>query len=293
MIAEKKVSRTAGFVTFYRACSHKEKNKLLHVSDMYAKQFLSSGGRLALRFCSLVIPIMERSVPGSYEWIIARTLYLDNIMEDARKMNFEQIVILGAGYDSRFLRFGEKLNFIPFFELDSPSTQFRKIKILKEKGIMIPQNMHFIPIDFDRQELDSELMKGDFKKDKKDLFIWEGVTGYLTPEGIDNTLRSIHSISASGSRVALTYIMRNPSTTKNQKLKNREVRSKKWTGRMGEPLKFTLEKHEIKDFLHERGFKLIENKDARELDEIYFQKPNRKFLGHITPHSAIAFAENV
>jgi len=282
---------SARFVTFFRACSYKEKNEFLHSADNYAQQFISTLGRLALWFSPIIIPIIKKSALGSYDWIVARTLYLDHIMGKAQELNFEQIVILGAGFDSRSLRFGKNLNTFPFFEVDLCQTQLEKIKALKNKKILIPLNLHFVSVDFNSQKLDVELFKSGFKKDAKNLFIWEGVTRYLTQEGIDATLKSIYSISATGSEVALTYHIRYQSKKENKKLRKSEKYIKKWIRRRGTSFDFSLEENEIKNFLRDRGFRLLENKMAQDLDELYFKKANGKFAGHVTLHSAIALVE--
>ena len=43
----------------------------------------------------------SRIAPGAYEFMIARTAFFDRIVEQALKENIEQMVLLGAGYDSQ------------------------------------------------------------------------------------------------------------------------------------------------------------------------------------------------
>ena len=64
----------------------------------------------------------NKIAPGAYEFMIARTAFFDRIVEQALKVNIGQLVLLGAGYDSRPYRFGKFIQDTKIFELDAKPT---------------------------------------------------------------------------------------------------------------------------------------------------------------------------
>ena len=102
---DEKPSRTAGIVCFFRACANKEKNEQIRSPDYLAKIYLKGFDSLLLKFHRITLPIAKRKVPTTYEYVIARTKFFDEIFKKALVENFPQIVFLGAGYDTRPYRF--------------------------------------------------------------------------------------------------------------------------------------------------------------------------------------------
>ena len=68
---------------------------------------------------------------GVYEYVIAGTKYIDAVFEKALADRFDQILLFGAGYDTRALRFQDKAQHTHIFKLDAPHTQQAKIKQLR------------------------------------------------------------------------------------------------------------------------------------------------------------------
>jgi len=117
-----------------------------------------------------------------------------------------QVVILGAGNDTRFHR----LAGLPdnLFEVDAPSTQAYKLQRLgKHRNPLV----RFVSANFERESWLANLISSGFDPTKKTLFIWEGVTYYLTEAGLRATLQSI-SQCAIGSKVVLDYAVIENST---------------------------------------------------------------------------------
>jgi methyltransferase (TIGR00027 family) len=61
-----------------------------------------------------------------------------------------------------------------------------------------------VPIDFDHQELGAVLASHAYQTSTKTFFIWEGVTQYLTEEGVQRTFKFLAE-AAVGSRLIFTY----------------------------------------------------------------------------------------
>jgi methyltransferase (TIGR00027 family) len=68
------------------------------------------------------------------------TRHFDEVLLSEIRAGVEQVVLLGAGYDSRPFRFRDALGDIRVFEIDHPGTQARKRRMLEEIGEPSPPN---------------------------------------------------------------------------------------------------------------------------------------------------------
>ena len=53
--------------------------------------------------------LLERGLPGALGYFNARTRYFDDVVLEEARVGLEQLVILGAGFDSRSIRFSDAL----------------------------------------------------------------------------------------------------------------------------------------------------------------------------------------
>lgn len=143
---------------------------------------------------------------GGYYYVNARTKHIDKLLLESSDSGLEQVVVLGAGFDSRAYRFGKSLPKVRFFELDLLPTSTRKQEMVKKIIGKIPDNVTFVPIDFNTQNLAGTLDKAGYDSTKVTCFIWECVTMFITEDALDRTLRFIAGHSAPGSTVVFDYI---------------------------------------------------------------------------------------
>lgn len=134
---------------------------------------------------------------GLTEHLRLRTLAIDAIV---RRVDAPQLVILGAGADARAYRMPELAGAV-VYEVDHPATQAQKRRRLGDRAA----RARFVAVDFERDRLGDELARAGHDAARPTLFVWEGVTPYLTPPAIAATLSAIAARAAPGSRVALTY----------------------------------------------------------------------------------------
>ncbi|WP_204245431.1 SAM-dependent methyltransferase [Methanosarcina horonobensis] len=208
-----------------------------------------------------------RFFPGAIEFIVARERYVEDFLKACLSKGLDQVVILGAGFDTRAYRI-EGIEKTRVFEVDHPATQALKLKRLKKVIDPLPDHVTFVPIDFNTQKLDERLPASGYDEHGKTLFIWQGVTMYLTPEGIDSTLAFIANHSGSGSSVIFDYFT-------NETLHNMKTARTRWvTRKIGERLIFGIDQGQIEPFLTQRGFCDVHNVDAEELKRLYFIGPN-------------------
>jgi len=151
--------------------------------------------------------LREKLTPGLIGWVFCRFRYIDEVLkENIAKKELETVVNLGAGMDCRAYYIPGIEN-IRYFEVDHPSViNKKKTKINKILG-KLPEHVVYVPIDFERQSLDSELKKAGYYSSSKTLFIWEGVSQYISKEANENTLKFVAQ-SAAGSKIVFTYILK-------------------------------------------------------------------------------------
>jgi len=157
------------------------------------------------RIWNFLMNMMEKSSPGVIGGILCRTRYIDDLLNNAIDEGFGAVVNLGAGMDTRAFRITGVEN-IQYFELDSPELlKVKRSNIDKNIG-ELPSNVSLVPIDFISQDLGEELKKAGYALSSKTLFIWEGVTQYISKEAIDNTIKYVAQVHT-GSKVVFTYVL--------------------------------------------------------------------------------------
>jgi len=150
---ETKPSSTAMMAALRRALAHLEYGGEPFGPDSLAVHFLPSHYCFFLKFRRVRANTrtrLSKSFPGMAEYLIARTAHFDRLFKEALTGQTPQIVLLGAGYDSRAFRFAGLNRGTRVFELDAAPTQNRKLKCLRSARIAIPPQVNFVPIDFKR-----------------------------------------------------------------------------------------------------------------------------------------------
>jgi methyltransferase (TIGR00027 family) len=137
--------------------------------------------------------------------MLLRTRFIDDALERAVKNGATQVVILGAGFDTRAHRFRELLKDCMVIEVDTAATQNHKKRRIESIVIDVPTNLAYLEIDFTNDDLGSALRAAGIRRAEKTFYIWEGVIMYLPEESVRKTLLTIASHSAPGSSVVLDY----------------------------------------------------------------------------------------
>jgi len=273
-----KPSLTAELTTFARAAesARPEAKRLCH--DPLAKEFLVAPLKILARsriLAGVVIWWAERLAPGVPGEILGRTKYIDDSLKTRIDEGIEQLVILGAGYDSRAYRFDGLSQRVKVFEVDHPATQRVKMKRVGRLLGHLPDNVVFVPIDFEEERLHHKLFEKGYDRTKKTFFIWEGVTYYLTAKAVDETLAFVVENSGVGSSIIFDYafekVLEGASDVEQV---NRILKA--WE-RIGAPLTadehfiFGVKEGTIQEFLSARGFYQIENVNGDSFKAAYFK----------------------
>lgn len=281
-------SRTAEYVALYRALETTETRREPLFRDPFAKHLLSEGRAAALRLATVpgMRAMLERyadwRAPGARTSAIARTRFLDDVVRVEVKAGVKQVVILGAGYDSRAHRLEELAN-MRVYEVDRADTQSAKRRRIENvQGAR--KDVRYGAVDFEKGDLATQLADTGWRADRTSLFLWEGVTNYLDGKAVGRVLDMVGR-TAPGSAIAFTYIHRgviDGSVTFEGAAKlagNVE--------RLGEPWRFGLVPDELAAYLAGFGLALEQDLGADEYRARYFGA-NGQFPGYAFYRIAVA-----
>lgn len=278
-MAKETISRSALGAAFLRGMEYQQRSAKRLFEDPLARHLLTPSYRALFGVTS--IPGMkslfqsrsEQPLPGVAGGLLGRTCYIDEVLTSALEEGMDQVVILGAGLDSRAYRI-PGIERARVFEIDQPAVvaykRERLVQILGE----LPPHVTLIPLDFDLQRLDSALYDAGFRPETPAFFIWEGVSQYLIASAVDATLRFVASCAA-GSRIVFTYVHRgvlDPTSP----LYNPEMLDR--LRKMGEPWRFGLHPNQVGKYLEERGLRLLDQADAATYRERYLQPRGRDMM---------------
>ncbi len=216
--------------------------------------------------------LSERSLPGISNSIIARVRYFDYFVKKSMDEGLPQLVILGAGYDTRAYRI-DGLEKIRTFEVDHPVTQTRKMEKIKKIFGSFPDHVVYIPVDLAMDDLGQRLMEWGFDRSKKTLFLMEGLLYYLPPKIVDEILSFIVQNSGKGSSIIFDYLPQSVVDGSCELDVGNNFRN--LAVQIGEPLLFGIKEGTIETFLSERGFSKIQNATSEDYRKAYFNGVNK------------------
>lgn len=283
-----KASRTAQYMALFRALETTRPADKRLFSDPYAIFFLDNGLRRAVKLSvfpfarKIIQRKIHKRIPGAYSSGLARTKYIDDLLKTTIDRGVRQVIILGAGFDTRALRL-DFLKGIPVIEIDHPNTAKQKVGTLQSKMGKLPDNVRYYHIDFNEQNLDDLASQRNIDFSIPTTIIWEGVSNYLSEHAVDRTFRFAEKF-VKGSNIIFTYIhqlvLDDPhSFFGAEKLLNdlAEI-EERWT--------FGIDPDELPAYLDKYGLTLVEDAGAIEYRDRYL--PDRSERGYEFYRVAIA-----
>lgn len=259
---------TAMATAMMRALAAYDEREEIRCRDDLAEAFLApEGRRLLVDRASREATLKHRTAPGMYEFMIARTAFFDEVVERALREDIPQMVFLGAGYDTRPYRFRALIKSTRIFELDLAPTQQRKQVLLREAGVPIPEQVAFVAVDFRRDDFGDVLRAAGYDTRQSALFVWEGVTYYLSAEVVDEMLARVRAIAPAGGSICFDYASLSPEALGEDGVK--KLREKMRADHPGEPAKFGIRAGELESFLAARGFSVVEHLAPEEMEARY------------------------
>lgn len=276
-MAKQSVGRTALGTAICRLIEQyqPESNRLFN--DAVVKAMVGAPIRFLMRFGSMrnfTIKQTDATTPGIFGAQICRTRYIDDAVQEALAQGIGQVAILGAGLDTRPYRL-PGMDGVRAFEVDLPAVQAGKKKKVQKYFGHLPDQVTFVPIDFDRQTLEAVLAGTGFDPAKPTVFIWEGVTQYLNEEAVRRTL-AFMGRSAQGSSIVFTYVLKS-IIERRSGIPGAEAMMD-FVAKNNAPWLFGLEPAGMQEFLKHFHLAVVEDVGNADYQERYLKPLERKLV---------------
>jgi methyltransferase (TIGR00027 family) len=228
------------------------------IDDPLAKYYAGTAGMK-------IVGMMQAINPSIRKAIVLRARYFDDYSRKCINEGYEQVVLLGAGYDSRFFRLPE-FKGCRIFELDLESTQVIKKSMTQRLLGSLPANVTYVAIDFSRESVVDKLLGGGFDRNKKTLFIWEGVTLFLNQDILEETLGRLAGLGP-GNRIVFDFVPPELIDDETDYQGNRQLLG--LCASIKEPLTFGCHPVGMKGILERLGFSSVGIVSMRQANRIY------------------------
>jgi methyltransferase (TIGR00027 family) len=263
-------SSTAQWTTFGRALELGREDDERIVTDVYAPVFLSATSRLLIAPLKAGAPLVRAAerleVAGLAASGLCRHRFIDEHLVAALP-KVDQVLILGAGYDSRAYRFSAEIDERPVFEVDLPPLSRRKAAIIaRHAELFAPAAVHRVEIDFRTQSLADQLADSGFVTGRPTFVAWEGVSMYLTRGAVLDTLTALATGCGSGSVLAMDFWQHLAGRGAYHQLRRAGERAIRL---IGEPLAFPVDADAAPALLESAGFEVIDLAEAGEMTARY------------------------
>jgi methyltransferase (TIGR00027 family) len=299
---EKRASMTAILTAFARAyhATHDEP-KIFDDSlawSLFTEEERKFFGRSLAQALAFFDPELAAICPDeatALAWVIqiqngpitlSRGRYTEESLATAVEQGVGQYVILGAGLDTFAFRRPEMVSKLQIFEVDLPATQADKRRRLSELGWQIPSQLHFVSLDFTKENVATALSRTSYDPKKKGFFSWLGVTFYLTREVVNTTLRDIAAVAPAGSSIVFDYMDSDafiPGRAAKRMRKMQEI-----VRNVGEPLLTGLNPSTLVADLAALGLNLKQDLGPSDIQERYFSGRTDRYRAFEHVHFAWA-----
>ena len=181
-----------------------------------------------------------------HEYLRGRTAFFDRAVVDSIDSGVRQVVIGGAGYDGRALRYAKPG--VRWFEVDHPATQGDKLERLARLGIDT-RHVSFIPADFAADLIAEPLVAVGLDAARPALFLLEGVAVYLEAPVVERVLAEFRAVTAVGARLAISVSIASSTSQTRARVRERAAAH-------GEPARSEFSHDETRDLLATSGWEL-------------------------------------
>lgn len=261
--AKKNVAGTAYLTAWARALGRRIAGDAAN-GDHLAERVLLPSQRVLATWPRLTVWLLERGLPGAVGYFNARTQYFDTILLREAREGLQQVVILGAGFDSRSMRFSAQLGSARVFEVDMPGVlRLRQERLLRrERPAAVA-----VPVDFEHDDLATSLDAHGYVATARTFFMWEGVSYYLPVDAVTAILRLVATHSGPGSGILFDYVTRAFVDGDYTGYGAREL-ARGWRG-LGNVNRFGVD--DIATFVGPLGLRVESDVDADQLERRYLQ----------------------
>jgi methyltransferase (TIGR00027 family) len=206
-----------------------------------------------------IAKVLDARFPPMELWLALRVAYLDRLVGRAvDQLSIRQVVILGAGYDTRAARLPRAG--VRFFEVDHPATQAAKRETLARLPRYPIDAATYVSCDFEHEDPVQRLVASGLLPREPALVIWEGVVMYLTDAAIRATATTLASHLDPRSLVAFDFVGKKFAEGQ---VAPKDVETRDFVGELGEPIRHGAD--DILPLLYDCGYRWVRSLDFNEL----------------------------
>ncbi|MCW2494766.1 MAG: hypothetical protein JWQ77_690 [Jatrophihabitans sp.] len=255
----------------YRALEMHRAPRERIVTDRYAATFLSPFGKALRGPLALALPALDlaerNGTTGMSTYVLCRHRFIDDHLGRSLDEGAEQVVILGAGYDSRAYRFADQLAGRPVFEVDLAPLSRRKAAVVAAyPGLFGRSSVRRVEIDFRTQSLAERLGEAGFLGGRRTFVAWEGVAPYLDARAVEGTLAALGELCGPGSVLAMDLWDGADGPGALAAMRRLGART---IALVGEPVTFGIQPAAVAGLLAPAGFGLLDLAESAELTSRY------------------------
>jgi methyltransferase (TIGR00027 family) len=196
----------------------------------------------------------------SFAYLAARTLYFDEAVNTHLDRGSQQVLVVGAGYDSRAWRLARPD--VRYFEIDHPATQEDKRRRAPGPGPT------YLPVDIGSHDLEAVMRASGWRTAGSSTICVEGLTMYLPEREVRRLLTSLARLCGQQSRLIVNFGVGFESSTSRRSWGPATIaRTALAIGR--EPIRFRLETGAAPSFLRRCGWRIDELVTGPELGARY------------------------
>jgi methyltransferase (TIGR00027 family) len=262
-------SFTAEVVCAQRAGETRQRPGRRLIDDPYARHFVQSPLLRAVastRATSrLTLAVYDWRFPGYHAEITLRNPHWERTLQRALADGVDQVVNLGAGYDSTAFRLD--LGDARVWEVDAPPTQEAKRSIVQRRGLEPKSKLTFVPCDFERDAVYDRLAEHGFQPERRSVVLWFGVVFFLTEDAAHAALADIARLTSPGSTLLWDYMDQAVIDGTTDCVGAQRV--SKRVARRGEPYRFGLTRAGVEPLMSEHGFRVVDHVRIPDLVERY------------------------
>lgn len=216
--------------------------------------------------------LFESILPGSFWFELARTHFMDELLLEEVTAGATQVVILGAGLDSRAYRLAIDAQ---VFEVDHPVTAAVKRERLDAVLGGPPAHVRYVQVDFNSEDLGERLAAGGFDAEARTVVIWSGVVPYLEEAGVASSLRWFAAGTGPGSAITFDYLWKEAVDGDRSFYGAEQLFERVAKG--GEPFKFGIPRGGTAEFVERFGLVLERDLGPEDAQERYAKGRGRVY----------------
>jgi methyltransferase (TIGR00027 family) len=236
----------------------------------------------------LVPALAERLLPGGYHYETARVRHIDAILRAELRQGLDQLVLLGAGYDTRPYRFADELRDVRVYEVDLPLiSRTKRRKVARVLG-RLPDHVTYIEADFCHDDVYNLLRERAYDLDGATLLILSGVTPYLPEWAVARLLAFASRHTCPRTSIAFDYVYR--QMVDGDDAFHGAAQARRRLEALGEPFRFGIPQGAAAHYIEPFGLKLASHLTPDELARLYLRTTDGNLAGEPYGFAAIAHA---